>query len=102
ETATRAAAAGGITTIVDMPLNSRPVTTTPRAFEAKLAAADGKLWVDAGFWGGAVPGHVRELADLVRQGVLGAKGFLCPSGIDDFPNVTDTDLRDAMPILERG
>jgi allantoinase len=102
ETATRAAAAGGITTIVDMPLNSRPVTTTARAFDDKLAATDGKLWVDVGFWGGAVPGHARELGDLVRGGVLGAKGFLCPSGIDDFPNVTEADLREAMPVLARG
>ena len=84
ETATRAAAAGGVTTILDMPLNSIPPTTTIAALEEKRAAADGKAHVDVGFWGGAVPddlGHLRELHDA---GVFGFKCFLCPSGVDEF------------------
>lgn len=99
ETATRAAAAGGITTLVDMPLNSTPVTTTLEALEAKRAAAAGKLWVDTGFWGGVVPGNADELAPMIDAGVCGFKAFLCHSGIDDFPNATEADLRRAMPIL---
>src|ERR1051325_1930390 len=64
KTATRAAAAGGVTTIVDMPLNSIPATTTFAALQEKLAAAEGKLSVDVGFWGGVVPGNTSELANL--------------------------------------
>lgn len=99
ETATRAAAAGGITAIVDMPLNSSPVTTTPEALQAKLEAARGKLWVDCGFWGGVVPGNAEQLGPMVDLGVLGFKAFLCDSGIDEFPASTPADLRQAMPIL---
>ncbi len=88
ETATRAAAAGGITTLVDMPLNSSPVTTTPEALGQKLAAAQGKLWVDCGFYGGVIPASAGRLEPLIAAGVLGLKAFLCPSGIDEFPNVT--------------
>ena len=68
ETGTRAAAAGGITTLVDMPLNSIPVTTTLAALQAKLAAAKGNCWVDVGFWGGIVPGNVAEIAPMIRKG----------------------------------
>ena len=92
ETATRAAAAGGVTTLVDMPLNSIPVTTTRAALEAKLAAAEGKCFVDVGFWGGVVPGNTGDLADLATAGVLGCKAFLIHSGIDEFPNSTERDL----------
>jgi allantoinase len=99
DTATRAAASGGVTAVVDMPLNCIPVTTTVRAFEEKLAVTSGQLHVDTGFWGGVVPGNARELAGLARAGVLGAKAFLCHSGIDDFPNATEEDLREAMPRL---
>jgi allantoinase len=84
ETATRAAAAGGVTTIFDMPLNSIPPTTTVDALREKRSAAEGKAHVDVGFWGGAVPddlGHLRELHDV---GVFGFKCFLCPSGVDEF------------------
>src|SRR5437879_2861564 len=98
-TATRAAAAGGITTLVDMPLNSSPVTTTPAALEEKLAAAEGQLWVDCGFYGGVVPDNREQIEALLAAGVLGLKAFLCPSGIDEFPNVTETDLRIAMPKI---
>lgn len=101
ETATRAAAAGGVTTIVDMPLNSIPATTTSKAFEEKLAAAMGKCAVDVAFWGGVVPGNVNELGPLVEQGVRGFKCFLIESGVEEFPHVTAADLRIAMPELAR-
>ena len=99
ETATRAAAAGGVTTVVDMPLNSVPVTTTRAALDAKLAASDGRCFVDVGFWGGVVPGNTHDLAALAEGGVLGCKAFLVHSGIDEFPNATEADLRAAMPVL---
>ncbi len=101
ETATRACAAGGITTVVDMPLNSIPVTTSRAALEEKRRAAAGRTWVDHGFWGGVVPGNERELEPLVEAGALGFKAFLVHSGIDDFPQATDDDLHLAMPILAR-
>lgn len=100
-TATRAAAAGGVTTIVDMPLNSIPATTTLAGLNEKLAAAEGKLSVDVGFWGGVVPGNTSELAKLWEAGVVGFKCFLIHSGVDEFPNVTEADLRAAMPELAR-
>jgi allantoinase len=96
ETATRAAAAGGITTLVDMPLNSAPVTTTVAAFREKLAAAEGKLHVDVGFYGGVVPESGDQTEPLAEAGVLGFKAFLCHSGIDDFPAATEADLRNAV------
>lgn len=99
--ATRAAAAGGVTTIVEMPLNSIPPTTTLENFQKKLAAADGQCSVDVGFWGGVVPGNTRELSRLHEAGVLGFKCFLIHSGVDEFPNVTESDLREAMPELAR-
>src|SRR6266704_2945974 len=99
ETATRAAAAGGVTTIVDMPLNSIPATTTLEAFNTKLENARDKLHVDVGFWGGVVPGNTSELAKLWDAGVVGFKCFLIHSGVDEFPNVTESDLHEAMPEL---
>jgi allantoinase len=99
ETATRAAAAGGVTTLIEMPLNSIPATTTVAAYQQKRAAAQGKLTVDTGFWGGVVPGNARELKPLWQAGVFGFKCFLVPSGVDEFANVTEQDLRQAMPIL---
>src|ERR1700686_4691096 len=101
ETATRAAAAGGVTTIVDMPLNSIPATTTLAGFKAKLEAASGDCSVDVAFWGGVVPGNTGELAKLWEAGVVGFKCFLVHSGVDEFPNVTENDLREAMPELAR-
>ncbi len=98
-TATRAAAAGGITTVVDMPLNSIPVTTTRAAFDAKVAAAEGKLAVDVGLWGGVVPGNLAELRPMVEAGAFGFKCFTCPSGIDEFPPVSEADMRAAMRAL---
>jgi allantoinase len=100
-TATRAAAAGGVTSLVDMPLNCLPVTTTRAALETKLRAAEGQLHVDVGFWGGVVPGNAGELPGLAAAGALGCKAFLVHSGIDEFPNATERDLRAAMPVLER-
>lgn len=101
ETATQAAAAGGVTTLVDMPLNSSPVTVTLPALHKKMAAAEGQCWVDVGFHAGVVPGHVGELEALLRAGVLGAKAFLVHSGIDDFPAATETELRAALPVLAK-
>ena len=98
-TATRAAAAGGITTVVDMPLNCIPATTTRRAAEVKREAADGQLQIDVAFWGGVIPGNAGDLAELAAFGVPGAKCFLCPSGVDEFPNVTRADLELALPVL---
>jgi allantoinase len=100
-TATRAAAAGGITTLIEMPLNSIPATTTAAAFREKLAAAAGKLWVDVGFWGGVVPGNASELRPLWESGVFGFKCFLVPSGVEEFAHVTEADLRAALPELAR-
>jgi allantoinase len=99
--ATRAAAAGGVTTLVDMPLNSIPATTSLAAFEVKRAAAQDQLEVDCGFWGGVVPGNTPELEALVDAGIAGFKAFLVPSGVDEFPQVGEPDLREAMPVLAR-
>ena len=99
ETATRAAAAGGVTTIVDMPLNSVPVTTTPQALAEKARAAAGRAMVEYAFWGGVIPRNLDDLVPLARAGVPGFKCFLVPSGIDEFPPVTADDLRPAMRRL---
>ena len=98
-TATRAAAAGGVTTLVDMPLNSIPPTTTREAFAAKRDAAKGQCAVDVGFWGGVVPGNQRELAGLVADGVRGFKCFLVDSGVAEFGWVGEAELAPAMQIL---
>lgn len=100
-TGTRSAAAGGITTLVDMPLNSSPVTTTAAAFDKKAEAAKGQLQVDCGFWGGIIPGNEKEIQLLAEKGVPGFKAFLTHSGIDEFPNVTEQDLHKAMPVIAR-
>lgn len=101
ETATRAAAAGGVTTLVDMPLNSVPATTTISGLSEKRRAAADRCHVDVAFWGGVVPGNASEIAPLARAGARGFKCFLSPSGVDEFPHVTEADLRLAMPILSR-
>ena len=101
DTATQAAAAGGITTVVDMPLNSSPVTITLDAFNEKLKASKGKLHVNCGFYGGLIPGNANHLEELIQAGVLGVKCFLTHSGIDEFPNVTEKDLDEAMPIIAK-
>jgi allantoinase len=103
ESATRAAAAGGVTTLVDMPLNSSPVTTTRDALERKRDAAAGRGLVDCAFWGGLVPGNASAIASLLDAGACGVKAFLVHSGIDDFPAAGEAELRAALPILaERG
>lgn len=101
ETATKAAAAGGITTLIDMPLNSSPVTTTLDAFHRKREASSNKLFVDCGFYAGLIPGNANEIESLINAGVFGVKAFLTHSGIDDFPNATEKDLRAAMPVIAR-
>ncbi|MFP5040190.1 allantoinase AllB [Parasediminibacterium sp. JCM 36343] len=100
-TATQAAAAGGITTIVDMPLNASPVTTTLAAFKEKQAATEGKLHVNCGFYAGLIPGNSGDLPALMDAGVLGVKCFLVHSGIDEFPNVEEKDLSEAMPLIAK-
>src|SRR6202790_2564508 len=99
ETATRAAAAGGVTTLIDMPLNSIPATTTAAALETKRRAARKKCWVNVGFWGGVVPDNAGELRALHRAGAFGFKCFLAPSGAPDFAHASGDDLRAALPIL---
>lgn len=100
-TATKSAAAGGTTTVVDMPLNSSPVTINKIAFEEKINASAGQLHINTGFYGGVVPGNIHELEGLIQSGVMGIKCFLTHSGIDEFPNVTEKDLDEAMPIIAR-
>ena len=101
ETALRAAAAGGITTLIDMPLNSIPATTSAEALQVKKTAAQGKCSIDYGFWGGVVPGNEGELEAMISAGVMGFKAFMIHSGVDEFPMSTEEDLRKAMPILAR-
>ena len=98
-TATRAAAAGGVTTICDMPLNSLPPTTSVAALEEKRAAAAGKCWVDVAFWGGAVPGNEASLRPLHEAGVVGFKCFLLDSGVPEFPPLDAAGLRAALGTL---
>lgn len=100
-TATQAAAAGGITTLVDMPLNCIPATTNKDALFEKLESVKDKLWVDCGFWGGVIPGNIEELDELLSAGVLGVKSFLIDSGVEEFPQVGEKDIRLAMPILAK-
>ena len=100
-TATRAAASGGVTTLIEMPLNSIPATTSVAAFQAKLAAVSGKLSVDAGFWGGVVPGNAHELLGLWAAGCFGFKCFLVDSGVREFSCVGEADLRAALPVLAK-
>ena len=101
DTATKSAAAGGITTVIDMPLNCIPVTTSLAALIEKKAAVHDKLWVDCGFHGGIIPGNQAELEPMIKAGVRTFKAFLVYSGIKEFPEVTAHDLDLAMPILAR-
>jgi allantoinase len=98
-TATRAAAAGGITTIVDMPLNSVPATTSVAGLREKLRAADGQLSIDVAFWGGVVPGNTSELRELHDAGVAGFKCFLAASGVDEFENVSPAEMEEALAVI---
>ena len=99
ETATRAAAAGGVTALLDMPLNSIPATTSVRALDEKRRSADGRCQVDVGFIGGVVPGNAAALRPLRAAGVFAFKCFLVPSGVDEFGNVGRADLEAALPLL---
>ncbi len=101
DTATKAALAGGITSLVEMPLNASPVTTTVAALDEKIKTARGKLHTNCGFWGGVIPGNEKEIEPLIEKGVPGFKAFLTHSGIDEFPNVTEEDLRKAMPLIAK-
>ncbi|TDB91876.1 allantoinase AllB [Actinomadura sp. 7K534] len=94
--ATRAAASGGVTTIVDMPLNSLPPTVDPDALAAKRAAAEGACAVDTGFWGGAIPGNLPSLRPLHELGVFGFKCFMSHSGVPEFPPLPPDGMRDAF------
>lgn len=94
--ATKAAAAGGVTTIVDMPLNSLPPTVDAGALEVKRKTARGQAWVDVGFWGGAVPGNRPALRGLFDDGVFGFKCFLLHSGVDEFPPLAPEELESVM------
>ena len=100
-TATHSAAAGGTTTLIDMPLNSIPATTSLPGLLTKIKAARKKCFVDVGFWGGVVPGNINELEPMLAAGVVGFKCFLVPSGVDEFQHVTEQDLREAMRELSR-
>ncbi|PGH47894.1 allantoinase AllB [Streptomyces sp. Ru87] len=99
--ATLAAAAGGVTTLVDMPLNSIPPTTTTAHLDVKRRAARGRTHIDVGFWGGAVPGNLAELRPLHEAGVFGFKCFLLPSGVDEFPSLSPAGLERAMAETAR-
>jgi len=101
ETATKAAAIGGVTTLIEMPLNADPVTTTADAFRLKIEASKNKLHVNCGFYGGAIPGNQKDIAPLIEAGVFGIKGFLSHSGIDEFPNVSKEDLEKIAPTLSK-
>ena len=98
-TATRAAAAGGVTTILDMPLNSLPPTLDPDALAVKRKAAQGKCAVDVGFWGGVVPANLGSLGPLLAAGVFGVKCFLADSGVEEFPHLGRADLLRACEEL---
>ncbi|HEY5878914.1 MAG TPA: allantoinase AllB [Nakamurella sp.] len=98
--ATRAAAAGGVTTIIDMPLNSIPPTTTVAALELKRAAARDQAFVDVGFWGGAIPGNQADLRPLHDDGVFGFKCFLLHSGVDEFPHLEADEMEADMAVLK--
>jgi len=101
ETATKAAAAGGITMLADMPLNSSPVTTSVSALHDKIKASNGLLSVNVGFYGGIVPGNKDQIIPLAEAGVIGFKCFLVHSGIDEFPNVSEKDLEQALPLIAK-
>lgn len=103
--ATKAAAAGGVTTVMDMPLNSDPCTTNVQRLKEKmrLARIPNKVSVNVGFWAGLVPENAysaSELKKLVKAGAFGFKAFMCPSGIDDFPSVSIKDIEAALPVIQ--
>jgi allantoinase len=96
---TQAAAFGGVTTVIDMPLNAIPPTTTVTGLKEKVKSARGQCWVDVGFYGGIIPGNGAELKGLINEGVRGFKGFLIDSGVEEFPAVTARDIKIALAEL---
>jgi len=100
--ATQAAAAGGITTVIDMPLNCIPVTTSMQAVKEKQACLKNQIWVDIGFHGGVIPGNDNELASMIDAGITTFKAFMIDSGVDEFPASDTATLDKAMPILAKG
>ena len=98
-TGTRAAAFGGVTTVIDMPLNAIPPTTTVYNFNLKINAAREQCWVDVGFWGGLIPDNLQDLVPLIRMGVRGFKAFMIESGVDEFP-ATPRIIHEAMKIVK--
>ncbi|MCF6226178.1 MAG: allantoinase AllB [Xanthomonadales bacterium] len=101
-TATQAAAAGGITTVIDMPLNCIPATTSVAALEEKLECLENQLWVDTGFHGGVIPGNAGELEAMMAMGIRTFKAFMIDSGVPEFPASDSETLDMAMPILAKG
>lgn len=101
KTATRAAAAGGVTTLLDMPLNSLPPTIDVDALEAKRKTAEGRLHIDVGFWGGAVPGNLKQLRPMHESGVFGFKSFLLHSGVDEFRHLSFAEFEAALTEMNR-
>ncbi|KAG2736851.1 hypothetical protein G9P44_000941 [Scheffersomyces stipitis] len=99
-TGTKAAAAGGVTTVIDMPLNAIPPTTTIANFNLKIDAAKDQTWVDVGFWGGLVPDNLHHLRPLISMGVRGFKGFMIESGVDEFPAIDPSYIVKAMERVE--
>lgn len=99
-TGTQAASSGGVTTVVDMPLNAIPPTTTVENLNIKLNAAQNQMWCDVAFWGGLVPSNLSDLIPLVRAGVRGFKGFLLDSGVDEFPQVSKKYIMNALEVLK--
>lgn len=101
---TRAAAAGGLTTLIDMPLNSFPSTVSKETLELKIKAADKRIHVDVGFWGGLVPENAFNrdaLENLLNAGALGLKSFMCPSGINDFPMTNAAHIKEGLSVLAK-
>lgn len=97
---TQSAASGGVTTVIDMPLNAIPPTTTVANFNIKLEAAKGQTWVDTGFWGGLVPDNLDHLIPLINAGVRGFKGFMMESGVDEFPMITPNYIDKALQVVK--
>uniref|UniRef100_A0A2P2KPM1 allantoinase n=1 Tax=Rhizophora mucronata TaxID=61149 RepID=A0A2P2KPM1_RHIMU len=101
---TKAAAAGGITTLIDMPLNSFPSTVSAETLRLKIEAAEKKIYVDVGFWGGLVPENAfnaSSLEALLSAGALGLKSFMCPSGINDFPMTNASHIKEGLSVLAK-
>lgn len=97
---TQSAASGGVTTVIDMPLNAIPPTTTVKNLNTKLNSAKGQIWVDTGFWGGLVPDNINDLIPLINAGVRGFKGFMMESGVDEFPMITPAYIDEALSVIK--